>query len=249
MRRVRSEQRVTLRLSRQRPGRVRQRERVDAGGTEGKPRQWRDLTVIVSLLAVLVTVPGTVWAVLVAQSQLNQADEAAVKEERAQASRVSGWASQDAQGKWLFHVMNRSPDPIARVFLSFAPIIPDAKVSPVWAVMVASVPPCTEMTIKQRQLMYNLDDAALRGLPGNAFTLPMASPPKREKGWRYLDPGYRYWKLGDVGFTDRNGVDWVRKDGGRLERGPGISVVGHGDPGRVFGALTYRTVEECGEGT
>lgn len=128
---------------------MRQRERVDAGVMEGKPHQWRDLTVIASLLAVLVTVPRTVWAVLVAQAQLHQADEAAVKEERAQASRVSGWASQDAHGKWLFHVMNRSPDPIAQVFLSFAPLIPDAKVSPIWAVMVPSVPPCTDMTINQ----------------------------------------------------------------------------------------------------
>ncbi|MFC8361285.1 hypothetical protein ACFUIY_15620 [Streptomyces griseorubiginosus] len=203
---------------------------------------------IASLLAVLVTVPGTVWAVLVAQSQLHEADEAAVKEERAQASRVSGWASQDAQGKWLFHVMNRSPDPIARVFLSFAPLIPDAKVSPVWAVTLMSVPPCTDMTINQGQLRYNLDDP-LRRLRGDVFTLPAATPPKGEKGWRHLDPGYRYWKLGDVGFTDRNGVDWVRKDSGRLERGHEISVVGHGDPGRVFGTLTNRTVEECGEGT
>ncbi|WP_333774460.1 hypothetical protein [Streptomyces sp. IBSBF 3136] len=202
---------------------------------------------IASLLAVLVTVPGTVWAVLVAQSQLQQADEAAVKEERAQASRVSGWASQDAHGKWLFHVMNRSPDPVAHVHLSFAPMIPDAKVSPVWAATVMSVPPCTDMTIKQGQLKYKLDDP-LRRMPADSFLLVEATPPNGEKGWRSLDEN-RYWLLGDVGFTDRNGVDWVRK-GGRLERGGMISsVVGHGVPGHVFGAPTYRTVGECGEGT
>ncbi|MFF0092700.1 hypothetical protein ACFYSF_22440 [Streptomyces canus] len=249
MRRVRNEQRVTLRLSRQRPGKVRQRERAEAGGAEGKPRQWRDLTVIASLLAVLLAVPGTVWAVLVAQSQLNQADEAAVKEERAQASRVSSWASQDAHGKWLFHVMNRSPDPIARVFLSFAPWIPDAKDSPRWAVMVMSVPPCTDMTIRQGQLRYNVDHP-VQTFDRDQFNMPEPSSPPKGKGWRPLDQRNRYWELGDVDFTDRNGVDWVRRGGGGLERQHGrLSAVGNGVLGQVFGALTYRTVEECGEGT
>ncbi|MEW2291017.1 hypothetical protein [Streptomyces sp. NPDC047841] len=163
---------------------------------------------IASLLAVLVTVPGTVWAVLVAQSQLHQADEAAVKEERAQASRVSGWASQDAHGKWLFHVMNRSPDPIAQIFLSFAPLIPDAKVSPVWAVMVPSVPPCTDMTISQGQLRYNLDDP-FRPLE---FTLPIPSLPKTVSyvviaRWAVYGAGYVRLDCSGRAVGDREAVD------------------------------------------
>ncbi|GGQ58643.1 hypothetical protein GCM10010216_20730 [Streptomyces flaveolus] len=212
---------------------------------EGKPRQWRDLTVIASLLAVLLTVPGTVWAVLVAQNQLDQAHEAASKEERAQASRVSAWASQDSRGKWLFHVMNRSPDPIARVFVSFAPWLPDEENAPVWAVMVMSVPPCTDMTINQHQLKYNLDDP-LRRLNNEAYSFPDLSSPPEGKGWRSVDRENVYWELGDVAFTDRNGVDWVREGGGRLKRPhEKLSTVGHGVPGRVFGKLTYREVKEC----
>ncbi|GGJ69556.1 hypothetical protein GCM10010121_095350 [Streptomyces brasiliensis] len=150
MRRARQETRVPLRLARQRPGRVRPRERAR------EPRQWRDLTVVASLLTVLLAVPGTVWAVLVAQDQLHQSQEAAAQEERAQASRVSTWTGQDAHGKWLVHLMNRSPDPITKVYLTFDRVRPDVPWVG-WGVRVESVPPCTDMTISQDQLRYNIN--------------------------------------------------------------------------------------------
>ncbi|MEH0535800.1 hypothetical protein QBB31_14350 [Streptomyces scabiei] len=244
MRRVGREQRVTLRLSRQRPGRVRQRERADEPAREDKPRQWRDLTVLASLLAVLLTVPGTVWAVLVAQDQLNQSEEAAVKEERAQASRVSAWTNQDSHGKWLIHVMNRSPDPIAQVYLSFEPLTIDTEEGAAWNVLVMSVPPCTDMVISQGQLEYRDNSRPYADL--EEFRMPQV--PFREEGWTELKQVKRFMMLGPVGFTDRNGVAWMRQEG-RLSRRSGGMPVRHGNQGLVFGQPAYRTIEECGEGT
>lgn len=58
MRRAGGEHRVRLRSSRQRPCRVRQRERTDESSPERQPRHWRNLTVLASLLAVLLADPG-----------------------------------------------------------------------------------------------------------------------------------------------------------------------------------------------
>ncbi|MER5953941.1 hypothetical protein [Streptomyces sp. NPDC001893] len=246
MRRVGREQRVTLRLSRQRPGRVRPRERADESSPERKPRQWRDLTVLASLLAVLLTVPGTVWAVLVAQDQLNQSEETAVKEERAQASRVSAWTSQDPHGKWLVHVMNRSPDPIGQTYLTFEPLTVDApQIS--WAVSLTGVPPCTDMTISQEQLKYREKDRRFEDM--GEFAMPIVSPLPSGEGWLSLNRENMYMVLGGAAFIDRNGLKWSRI-AGRLSPAQQQPVAPMpGLPGRVFGLPAYRVIQECGEGS
>ncbi|MFD7480597.1 hypothetical protein ACFV8Z_53325 [Streptomyces sp. NPDC059837] len=199
---------------------------------------------VASLLAVLLTVPGSVWAVLVAQDQLNQSEEAGVKEERAQASRVSAWTSQDPHGKWLVHLMNRSPDPIAHVYLTFEPLTIDAPQA-AWNVLVMSVPPCTDMTVSQDQLMYLDKGRPYADFP--EFHMPLALPPKG-KGLRALDRVRAYMSFGVAVFTDRNGVQWIRKEGRLSRLEGGIPVLG-GYQGLVFGQPTYRTIKECGGDT
>ncbi|WP_430378181.1 hypothetical protein [Streptomyces sp. B1-3] len=205
-------------------------------------------------MAVLLTVPGTVWAVLVAQDQLNQSDEAAVKEERAQASRVSAWTSQDPHGKWLIHVMNRSPDPIAEVYVSF--VYDDAMVSRVkWAVALQSLPPCSDMTISQGQLKFDVK------LPsGNTgWSRPEDTLPKlKGHRWLSLDRPNTRLQLDRAAFTDRNGVGWLRHQGRlfRLPARPLGALTGVAGPvdapsgfaGLVLGQPTYRAIGECGEG-
>ncbi|BBC92114.1 hypothetical protein SRO_0938 [Streptomyces rochei] len=245
MRRVGGEQRVRLRLSRQRPGRVRQRERTDEARPDRQPRQWRDLTVLASLLAVLLTVPGSVWAVLVAQDQLNQSEEAAVKETRAQASRVSAWTSRDPHGKWLIHLMNRSPDPISDVALTFEPLVIDDPQVVAWNVQLMSVPPCSDMTISQDQLKYQ--DGARSGDFPPAFSVPAMSPLKGE-GWRSWDRRWKYISLGVASFTDRNGLRWIRREGRLSQLEGGIPALS-GTQGAVIGQPAYRAIEECGDDT
>jgi hypothetical protein len=224
---------------------VRPRGRAEEFGQEGRPRQWRDLTVLASLLAVLLTVPGTVWAVLVAQDQLHQSDEAAVKEERAQASRVSAWTSQDPHGKWLIHVMNRSPDPIAAVYLSF--VYTDGMVGRLkWAVALQSVPPCTDATISQGQLKYNLKEVFAQD---SGWSPPVATLPElKGRRWLSLDGANTYFQLDRAAFTDRNGMEWLRHQGRLSRRQARPLEAPSGYAGLVLGQPTYRGIGECGEG-
>jgi len=242
------EQRVRLRLARQRPGRVRERVRAEesepvrAEESVRKPRQWRDLTVVASLLTVLLSIPGTVWAVLVAQDQLHQSREADTQEERAQASRVSEWIGQDAHGKWAVHVMNRSPDPITGVHLTFRRLLPAPTVA--WAVMVSSLPPCTDMSITQNQLVYDEKGVPLdEGF--NFFDIVgTGSLSNKDKKWHSLAHEQPLLLNGDIAFLDRNGVFWARKQG-RLIQEPGPLATKSGVRGHVTGLPTYRALSGC----
>jgi hypothetical protein len=205
--------------------------------------------VIVSLLAVLFSVPGTVWAVLVAQDQLHQSKEAEAKEERAQASRVSAWTSLDARDEWVIHVMNRSPDPIAPVELRFTLSTPASSV--LSGVYLASVPPCTDQTITQKQLIYYPDQLE----PGTDVGLdrPARTMPSPKEGWRRVPREGTYnLFLDGVVFGDRNGSRWVRNDGTLNRWHDGLVTLQAGRGvfkyrGRVVGQPKDHTIKECGE--
>ena len=251
MRRVGREQRVTLRLSRQRPGRVRQRQRTDGPEGERRPRQWRDLTVVGGLVTVLLAVPGTVWAVLVAQDQLHQSQEAETKSERAQASRVSTWAIQDAHGKWSLHLTNRSPDPVTNVALTFVVVGTRTKVaaghSPaIWvgySLSLISVPPCTDLTISQDQLVYSEKlSPTLESL--HSFASPYLWGLPNADGWRSVEGELPILESGGLQFTDRDGLTWVRHDGRLTQGAPALKPL-PGVQGGVKGMPSAHAVEQC----
>ncbi|MER6977764.1 hypothetical protein [Streptomyces carpinensis] len=209
---------------------------------ERKPRQWRDLTVVAALLTVLLSVPSTVWAVLVAQDQLHQSREADTREVRAQASRVSTWLGQDTHGKWAVHLMNRSPDPITQVHLTFWKALPAPTVA--WAVMVTSLPPCTDMTITQDNLIYDEKGVPLEG-GFNAFEIAgTGSISDKDKRWHSLAHEQPLLLNGNIAFLDRNGVFWARKQG-RLIQEPGPLATLNGVVGHVTGLPTYRALDGC----
>lgn len=248
MRRRREEQRVRLRLARQRPDHVRERERAGQTPEPKRPGQWRDVTVVGGLVSVLFGAAVAVWTVRAAQDQLDQSRRADAQEARAQASRISTWTMQEKDGKWLVHVMNRSPDPIGNVYLTFR-VLPAGMPQVAWAVMLTSVPPCSDMTFRQDQLGYDedrraLEDSAPEGMTMfSTFSTPVPDKPAA-KGWHSLaDP----WLLsGTVGFTDRDGVPWMRANGRLIQTSAPLPNL-PGIPGDVVGLPTVRAMDGCDE--
>ncbi|MFK4100859.1 hypothetical protein ACI2L1_12445 [Streptomyces sp. NPDC019531] len=199
----------------------------------------------------LLAVPGTVWAVLVAQDQLHQSQEAETKSERAQASRVSIWAIQDAHGKWSLHLANRSPDPVTNVHLTFVAVDGRTKVVAGhpkltwvgWSLSLTSVPPCTDMTITQDQLGYSEEmSAALASL--HSFASPYLQGVPTKAGWRPVADHVAILESGGLQFTDRDGLTWVRRDG-RLAQGASALQPLPGIQGGVKGMPSAHAVAQC----
>ncbi|GLP72068.1 hypothetical protein TUSST3_86860 [Streptomyces sp. TUS-ST3] len=249
MGRRREEQRVRLRLARQRPGHVRERERAGQTPEPKRPGQWRDVTVVGGLVSVLVGAAVAVWTVLAAQDQLDQSKKADAQEARAQASRISTWTMQEKGGKWRVHVMNRSPDPIGNVYLTFQ-VLPAGMPQVAWAVMLTSVPPCSDMTFRQDQLGYDEDRRAMDSAPEgitmfSTFSTPVPDKPS-DKGWQSLTDMDPWLLSGAVGFTDRDGVPWMRANGRLIQTGAPLPNL-PGIQGDVVGLPAVRAMDGCDE--
>ena len=238
MRSGRREQQVRLRLVRQRPGRVRERVGIDTQAQK-KPRQWQDLTVMISLVTVILSAIGTLWAVRVSQDQLQQSRAADEQTARAQASRVATWAEEDPKGNWSVHFMNRTLDPIANVFQVFVTqSLGETHVR--WDMGVASVPPCTDMVIRQEQLGY---------MPSGSVW-DETNPQRPPAGMRSLKGLWLWFRPIAAQFDDRDGQTWFRV-AGRLTRGrrgelpvPALPAY---STGIVLGRPAFRSVGACGD--
>jgi hypothetical protein len=247
MRRRREEQRVRLRLARQRPGRVRERERAEETTQPKRPSQWRDITVVGGLVSVLFGAAVALWTVRAAQDQLDQSRKADAQEARAHASRVSTWAMQEKDGKWRIHVMNRSPDPIGNVYLTFQ-VVPAGMQQVAWGVMLSSVPPCSDMTFRQDQLGYDEDRPPFdpESWPEfSTFSTPERGKPSGKR-WHSLADADPWMLSGAVGFTDREGVPWMRANGRLVQTDAPLPNL-PGIQGDVVGLPAVRAMDGCDE--
>ncbi|MGW0314041.1 hypothetical protein [Streptomyces flavidovirens] len=175
------------------------------------------VTIVASIGGLITTGVGTLYGAWVAEDQLDQSREVAEEKERAQAALISYWVDLQHDGGSRLHLMNRSPDPISNVQMTFAVTLPSAgrpdHPRVFFAVTMPSVPPCSDMLFTPDDMTY-MENEQVAG----DFDVPQ---------WD-KDAGYRFrkeWKplpieafLAD--FSDRDGVRW-RREGGLLTREPG----------------------------
>ncbi|MFI2304663.1 hypothetical protein ACH5AL_38465 [Actinacidiphila glaucinigra] len=163
-----------------------------------------------------------------ANDQLGQSKEQDDERVREQASRVSSWLDQEQH----LHVLNRSPDPVARVRIAFnaAWFLADpggdpAQVHVAYRVGLPSLSPCSETVIDPKTLAY---------LPPSAKSTSWFGP--RFGTWDGVKklPSYAAHTLIGLWFTDRDGVAWSRRAGvlahDRQQVEPGLVGVVQGEP-------------------
>ncbi|GGX15989.1 hypothetical protein GCM10010321_32850 [Streptomyces chartreusis] len=253
-----TQRRTRLRLARQRPGptQVRARERADETEEEPRGRRLNLLTLgaVVSIVATLgslmTTGIGTLWSARVAADQLTQSrqqDEerkrAATERTRAQASRISIWSDRTRDGKVRVHLMNRSPDPVTRIFVAFAMLQvwgnPDLTS---FAVKLDSLPPCSDSIIEQKTLRW-----ATESRPHTQH--PWESPGFLEgEDWSSLDYGVPH--VAGIAFSDRDGIGWVRQEGGLSSGREALLQLGrelHGVEGRLTSEPLVQPAKACGD--
>lgn len=140
--------------------------------------------VIIGILTLLFTGVTTFFQARVSSDQLQQSQEDARRAERAQASRVTFWTDEDAEGVQRLHLKNGSVDPVSDVTLAFRAMdeMFVVGIRRSYALYVATFPglaPCSELVI---------DKGKLTGEP----------PPDSEL------------VAAGVEFTDTNGTEWLR---------------------------------------
>lgn len=146
------------------------------------------VTVLIGALGLLLTGIATYYGALVSRDQLEQAQEEAVHQVRSQASRIALWVEwHDSPHVDALHVMNRSPDPIYAVTVSFWVDSEDRYNH--HQVVLTSMPPCSEITLRGDELRTP-----------NGVKLPPGT----------LGTDAR------MQFADRGGVTWERRELGRL---------------------------------
>ncbi|MEU2264945.1 hypothetical protein ABZ568_00525 [Streptomyces olindensis] len=140
--------------------------------------------VIIGILTLAFTGVTTIFQAWVSSDQLQQSKEDARRAERAQASRITFWTDEDAEGVQRLHLKNGSVDPVSSVTLVFRVLETPgpAGISLPLGRYVGTFPglaPCSELVI---------DKGKLTG----------KAPPDSE--------------LVAVGveFTDTNGTEWLR---------------------------------------
>ncbi|MGW7052989.1 hypothetical protein [Streptomyces sp. NPDC054887] len=186
------------------------------GRTSWLVRAGMIVTIGASIAGLVFTGVATWYSAAVADDQLKQSREAEEEKERAQAALISYWVDLQHNGRSRLHLMNRSPDPISEVQMTFAVTLPsDGRDNPrvFFAVKMPSVPPCSDMLFTPDDMSYSENRLA-----AGDFLVPQwvqSAGDKFRKEWHPL-PIEAF--LAD--FSDRDGVRW-RRTGGLLTREPG----------------------------
>ncbi|MFD6174312.1 hypothetical protein [Streptomyces coeruleorubidus] len=204
--RRREEQRVSLRLARQRPDRVRARERAEqpepAQPEESPPWlrrvPWAHIGTVVGAAAAIgglvFTGVATFYGAEVSKDQLNQSRDDTERESRDQAMRITYWeeASWDEGGS--IHVINRSPDPVSRIGVAVSAMPLNARVKHLYYLPLKNVPPCSELVFPEEEITP---------LSGKATHVRLSR---------------MEWDVQYLRFTDRDGKHWQRTPVGLSER-------------------------------
>ncbi|MFJ2096741.1 hypothetical protein ACIOHR_05920 [Streptomyces anulatus] len=174
------------------------------------------VTIAASVAGLVTTGVATLFGAKVAESQLDQSRGVAEEKERAQAARVSYWVDLQPKGRLRLHLMNRSPDPIANVQMTFAVTLPPSGYPDpervFFAVTMPSVPPCSDIIFTADDMTYSSDE-----LSKGHFIHPQYDD-KTGKAFR------KEWIPLPIeefvaDFSDRDGVRW-RRTRGLLIRNP-----------------------------
>jgi hypothetical protein len=207
-----------MRTSRQRAGSRGPERNAEEGPPEHETPSWLVrvgviVTIVASVAGLLTTGVATLYSSLVADDQLDQSQQVAEEKRSEQAARVSYWVDRPPGGKSRVHLMNRSPDPISNVTMTFTVNLPEHPPTSLsawasFAVLLPSVPPCSDMVFSSDDLRYTDREGTRR----YAFGTPFDEVP-RSQGWRAPGGGGPVINLFAARFIDRNGVSWVRERG------------------------------------
>ncbi|MEU0924632.1 hypothetical protein [Streptomyces malaysiensis] len=206
------------------------------------------ITAVAGIGGVVFTGIATYYGARVSADQLEQSREDTGQKARDQAAHVAYWVDAASDGKQRLHVMNRSPDPVSQVYVSF--ILMPAEWKPGdpgkvgFALALPSVPPCSGLVIDQKSMRY-------RNPVNRSLRSPLGDGPS-DKGWKRIpDIVERSIEMGALLFTDRDGVGW-RRTKGELEharRGDRWSTMMPSDgahDGAVQGEPPVQAVKSCG---
>jgi hypothetical protein len=201
------------------------------------------VTIVASIAGLITTGVATLFGAMVADDQLDQSRQVAEEKRRAQAARVSYWVDIHHDGTNRLHLMNRSPDPISSVQMTFIVFPPSEGSTEVRKILfraaMPSVPPCSDMVFTPDSMTFS------------------ESQPKTDHFWPVLDHPPFGWDsfpknwlviIEEVGadFTDRDGVRW-RRTHGLLHRNPAArKVTGSFWTGAVQ-AVPPQPLKSCGD--
>jgi hypothetical protein len=153
---------------------------------------WAHLINVIGAIAAIGTLGATAYATYygaeVAREQLQQSQEDAEQNSRAQATRVSFWVSSGDTGDGSVHLMNRSPDPVHDVLIGYADVRMPNSAS--FVTRVGYLAPCSELTYEHGALGYN--KAVFDGPTGAEWETTL--------------------KIRGVSFFDRDGTGWTRQE-------------------------------------
>ncbi|WP_158939363.1 hypothetical protein [Streptomyces sp. NRRL S-87] len=217
----RRKQQLKARLARQRPSKVRTRERkqeVEQGNSA--PSQLVKIgaviTIVASIAGLITTGVATLFGALVADDQLKQSQHVADEKKREQAARVSYWVNVEPGGTSRLHLTNRSPDPVANLDVTFTvrlrglpATLPLEKRRVSFAVGVPSLPPCSDLVLTPHDMRYR------EGLSREAVFLGLYEKPPSGGKWSSFK-GHPWISIYTADFTDHNGVRWRRLSDGVL---------------------------------
>lgn len=168
-------------------------------------------TIVASVAGLITTGVATFYSARVADDQLKQSRQAAEEKKQAQAARVSYWVDIEPGGMSRLHLMNRSPDPISNVAMTF--VVPlERTVDNRWdieqasfSVRLPSVPPCSDMVFTTDNMKYYGNTG-----PRDPWATPFDKLPPRATGWRDFRKSHPPIYVFVADFDDRDGVRWRR---------------------------------------
>ncbi|GGU61242.1 hypothetical protein [Streptomyces lavendofoliae] len=210
------------------------------------------VTLLASAAGLITTAVATLYDAKVARSQLAQSRQVADEKTRVQAARVSYWVDRPPDGTSRVHLMNRSLDPISNIHMTFRAEwddhdVPSGLHKTAWvsfAVVVPSVPPCSDMVFSEDSLRFKERKKGDRP----SYRAPYEKAPPPDEGWRDFGDTRPWLNAWAAKFADRNGVSWVRERNGLLTRGDRTPAPGWGLQGAVIAvAESPQTLKSCGE--
>ncbi|MFJ2923416.1 hypothetical protein ACIPIU_00100 [Streptomyces massasporeus] len=158
---------------------------------------------IIGILTLLFTGVTTIFQAWVSSDQLRQSKEDARRAERVQASRITFWTDEDAEGVQRLHLKNGSVDPVSDVILVFRVlrVVPIGGIRPWYGrymALFSGLAPCSELVIDKGKLTGKPPPDAQIAAVGVEFTdtngtgwlrtpTDLASPPK-EPWWDEVHP-------------------------------------------------------------
>ncbi|MFD0123005.1 hypothetical protein [Streptomyces virginiae] len=200
------------------------------------------VTIAASIAGLVTTGVATLFSALVAGDQLDQSRQAAEEKRQAQAARVSYWVDIQQDGTPRLHLMNRSPDPISNIQMTFTlyrdiggtpdrpDFDPDMHIVS-FAVYMPGVPPCSDMVLTPNNMRYRDDRSDKEGDKSdkaiewyywkgkrNRWNDPFDDLPIKG-GWLDFGKADHRILVDAADFNDRDGVRW-RRTGGLLTRNP-----------------------------